>query len=109
MAKYSGMTDSQLADLPPPFIFGSCRNSTMPTKRSWQSGSARRSGTRPLRASGEAAAIARERGARLLYVSATPTENTVNFYLRRGCILATPPDPELLALEPDDIHLVFSL
>jgi predicted N-acetyltransferase YhbS len=50
--------------------------------------------------------IVRERGAPAMYVSATPTENTVNFYLRRGCRLAVPPDPEALALEPDDIHLV---
>lgn len=50
--------------------------------------------------------IARERGAKLLYVSATPTENTVNFYLRRGCRLAVPPDPELLAEEPQDIHFL---
>jgi GNAT superfamily N-acetyltransferase len=54
----------------------------------------------------EARSIAREAGAHLLYVSATPTQNTVEFYLRRGCRLADPPDPELLALEPDDIHLV---
>jgi predicted N-acetyltransferase YhbS len=54
----------------------------------------------------EALALAREAGARFLYVSATPTRNTVDFYLRRGCRLADPPDPELLALEPDDIHLV---
>lgn len=50
--------------------------------------------------------VARAQGAKFLYVSATPTENTVNFYLRRGCRLATPPDPDLLALEPNDIHLV---
>jgi predicted N-acetyltransferase YhbS len=54
----------------------------------------------------EALAIARAAGARFLYVSATPTQNTVDFYLRRGCRLADPPDPDLLALEPDDIHLV---
>jgi predicted N-acetyltransferase YhbS len=53
-----------------------------------------------------ARADARERGARYLYVSAAPTENTVNFYLHRGCRLAVPPDPDLLALEPEDIHLV---
>ncbi len=50
--------------------------------------------------------VARTRNAKFLYISATPTQNTVNFYLRRGCHLATPADPELLALEPDDIHLV---
>jgi len=50
--------------------------------------------------------IVRKRGAPAMYVSATPTENTVNFYLHRGCRLAIPPDPEALDLEPDDIHLV---
>jgi GNAT superfamily N-acetyltransferase len=55
----------------------------------------------------EAARVtARARGAKFLYVSATPTQNTVNFYLQRGCVLADPPDPDLFALEPDDIHLV---
>jgi hypothetical protein len=53
-----------------------------------------------------ARAVARERGARQLYISATPSENTVNFYLRLGCQVAEEPDPELLALEPEDIHLV---
>jgi predicted N-acetyltransferase YhbS len=48
---------------------------------------------------------ARARGARRLYVSATPTENTVDFYLRLGCVLAREVDPELYALEPEDIHL----
>jgi len=52
-----------------------------------------------------AIAAARERGAARLYVSATPSENTVNFYMRLGCVLAAEPDPELLALEPEDIHL----
>jgi GNAT superfamily N-acetyltransferase len=57
----------------------------------------------------EAEAFARSRGARFLYISATPTENTVDFYLRRGCCLANTPDPELFALEPEDIHLVCAL
>ena len=48
---------------------------------------------------------AREGGARRLYISATPSENTVNFYLRLGCTLAREPDPELFELEPEDIHL----
>jgi GNAT superfamily N-acetyltransferase len=53
--------------------------------------------------------FARAAGANALYVSATPTENTVDFYLRRGCILAPEPDPTLLAAEPDDIHLLYLL
>jgi GNAT superfamily N-acetyltransferase len=56
-----------------------------------------------------AASAAREAGASALYVSAAPTENTVDFYLRRGCVLAPEPDPRLLAAEPDDIHLVCPL
>jgi predicted N-acetyltransferase YhbS len=49
--------------------------------------------------------IARERGAKRLYVSATPSENTVNFYFRLGCAIAREPNPELVELEPEDIHL----
>jgi len=56
-----------------------------------------------------AVSFAREAGARALYVSAAPTENTVDFYLNRGCVLAAEPDPTLLAAEPDDIHLVYPL
>jgi GNAT superfamily N-acetyltransferase len=52
---------------------------------------------------------AREAGASALYISATPTENTVDFYLHRGCVLAAEPDPKLLAAEPDDIHLIYPL
>jgi predicted N-acetyltransferase YhbS len=48
---------------------------------------------------------ASERGATRLYISATPSENTVNFYLRLGCMVVAKPDPELFALEPEDIHL----
>jgi predicted N-acetyltransferase YhbS len=46
-------------------------------------------------------------GAKKLYVSATPSENTVNYYSRLGCVLATEIDPELFALEPEDIHFEF--
>jgi predicted N-acetyltransferase YhbS len=52
-----------------------------------------------------ARATARERGAKRLYISATPSENTVNFYVRLGCRLTREPDPELFELEPEDIHL----
>ncbi|MGD0672219.1 MAG: GNAT family N-acetyltransferase [Candidatus Binatus sp.] len=48
---------------------------------------------------------ARERGAKRLYISATPSENTVNFYIRLGCAVAGEPDPDLFELEPEDIHL----
>jgi predicted N-acetyltransferase YhbS len=56
-----------------------------------------------------AVSVARDAGASALYVSATPTENTVDFYLNRGCVLAPEPDPRLLAAEPDDIHLLYLL
>ncbi len=48
---------------------------------------------------------ARAMGARYLYVSATPSRHTVDFYVRCGARLAAEVDPELLALEPEDIHL----
>jgi predicted N-acetyltransferase YhbS len=50
---------------------------------------------------------ARFLGAKKLYVSATPSENTVNYYMRLGCVLATELDLELIALEPEDIHLEY--
>ena len=53
----------------------------------------------------EAADIARSLEATMLYVSATPSENTVRFYQSLGCRLAKELDPALFALEPEDIHL----
>jgi ribosomal protein S18 acetylase RimI-like enzyme len=55
------------------------------------------------------AALAREAGARSLYVSGTPTGSAVGFYLARGCRLADPVHPLLFAQEPEDIHLICSL
>lgn len=52
---------------------------------------------------------AKERGARKLYISATPSENTVNFYLNLGCVVTPKPDKELFELEPEDIHLEYTL
>ncbi len=49
-------------------------------------------------------AVAARLGAAGLYVSATPSENTVDFYRRRGCRVTADADPDLLALEPEDIH-----
>jgi GNAT superfamily N-acetyltransferase len=48
-------------------------------------------------------------GATSIYVSATPTESAVGFYLRQGCRLADPVHPDLFAAEPEDIHLVRAL
>ncbi len=53
--------------------------------------------------------VAARRGARRLYISATPSEGALRFYLGQGARLADPPDPALLALEPDDVHLVLEL
>ena len=49
---------------------------------------------------------ARARGAKGLYISATPSENTIHFYRHLGAAVIPEPDPELYALEPEDIHLV---
>ena len=45
------------------------------------------------------------RGAETVYVSATPSENTVRFYKNLGCRAAEPIDPTLYEKEPEDIHL----
>jgi len=50
--------------------------------------------------------LALESGARELYVSATPSGSAVGFYTSRGFTLTPTPHPELLELEPDDIHMV---
>lgn len=58
---------------------------------------------------GLAGAEALRRGARGLYVSATPSEATIDFYLRRGCRVTAEPDAALFELEPEDIHLEYAL
>ncbi|MEA3502574.1 MAG: GNAT family N-acetyltransferase [Actinomycetota bacterium] len=50
--------------------------------------------------------IAVDAGAESMYVSATPSNSAVGFYLSRGCQLAQPPHPVLLAEEPEDCHFV---
>jgi len=57
----------------------------------------------------KAVARAKELGARRLYISATPSENTVRFYRRRGCRVTDDIDAALFKLEPDDIHLEFGI
>ncbi len=44
-------------------------------------------------------------GYKKLYISATPTINTVDFYLSKGAVITKDPDPQILAEEADDIHL----
>jgi GNAT superfamily N-acetyltransferase len=57
----------------------------------------------------ESKIIARQFGATKMYISATPTRYTVDFYLAMGARLATEIDPELWNLEPEDIHLEMSV
>ncbi len=54
-------------------------------------------------------AAAREAGSRSLYVSATPSESAVGCYLSRGFVPTDEPVPELLELEPEDVHMVLDL
>jgi hypothetical protein len=44
-----------------------------------------------------------------MYISATPSENTVNFYQYLGCVLTEEVDAELFELEPEDIHLEYRI
>jgi GNAT superfamily N-acetyltransferase len=49
--------------------------------------------------------VARRAGDREIVVSATPSENTVRFYWGRGYRPMARPVPELLELEPEDVHM----
>ena len=49
--------------------------------------------------------VARRAGDTEIVVSATPSENTVRFYLGRGYRPMARPLPELLELEPEDVHM----
>lgn len=49
--------------------------------------------------------LARAEGMQRLYLSATPTRGTVDFYMRQGFMPLATPDERLFALEPDDIHM----
>jgi GNAT superfamily N-acetyltransferase len=49
--------------------------------------------------------VARDAGDAEMVVSATPSENTVRFYLGRGFAPTAEPLPELYDLEPEDIHM----
>jgi N-acetylglutamate synthase-like GNAT family acetyltransferase len=55
------------------------------------------------------ARLARADGARRLYVSATPSAPTVEFYQSHGFEPTDEPDAALFALEPDDIHMILEL
>jgi len=49
--------------------------------------------------------LARELGATEMVVSATPSANTVRFYLQRGFEPMAEPLPELYEREPEDVHM----
>lgn len=49
--------------------------------------------------------IARAAGDTAMVVSATPSVNTVQFYMGRGFAPTAEPLPELYELEPEDVHL----
>ena len=49
--------------------------------------------------------LAREGGDTTMVVSATPSLNTVRFYLHQGFEPMAEPLPELYELEPEDVHL----
>jgi GNAT superfamily N-acetyltransferase len=51
------------------------------------------------------ARLAKASGATELYVSATPSESAVGFYMSQGFHLAEEVNEELYALEPEDIHM----
>ena len=53
--------------------------------------------------------LARQNGARELYVSASETESAVGFYTRQGFAPTAHPDQRLYALEPEDIHMALTL
>ena len=57
------------------------------------------------RLSDELDLIARDAGDSEIVVSATPSENTVRFYLSRGYELMARALPELYELEPEDVHM----
>jgi GNAT superfamily N-acetyltransferase len=61
------------------------------------------------RLSDELEAIAREAGVTSMVVSATPSVSTVDFYRRRGYEPMAEPLPELVELEPEDVHLLKSI
>lgn len=57
----------------------------------------------------KAVAKARKLGAKRLYISATPSQNTVDFYLHMGCMVTEEVDEDLFKVEPEDIHLEYRI
>jgi ribosomal protein S18 acetylase RimI-like enzyme len=57
----------------------------------------------------EVSRLAKARGAKYLYISATESQSAVGFYTSRGSELVAKVNEELFALEPKDIHLLKKL
>jgi GNAT superfamily N-acetyltransferase len=57
------------------------------------------------RLTGDLELIAQRAGDTEIVVTATPSENTVHFYLGRGYRPMPQPLPELFELEPEEIHM----
>ena len=53
--------------------------------------------------------LAQENGARKLYVSATPSESALGFYMSQGFVPTKHVNKELFDLEPEDIHMIREL
>ncbi len=53
--------------------------------------------------------VARRAGDKEIVLSATPSKNTVCFYLGRGFLPTADPLEELLVLEPEDVHMCKAL
>jgi predicted N-acetyltransferase YhbS len=56
-----------------------------------------------------AAKKAKDFGPKKLYISATPSKNTIDFYFHIGCKLTAELNNDLYELEPEDIHLQLDL
>ncbi len=52
---------------------------------------------------------AKQLGANQLYISATPSRRTVDFYIKHSAQPLSAPDQQLWQLEPEDIHLLCTL
>jgi hypothetical protein len=52
---------------------------------------------------------AREPNAKRLYISATPSQNSVGFYLHLGCVVTDEVDEALLELEPEEIQMEYPI
>jgi GNAT superfamily N-acetyltransferase len=57
----------------------------------------------------EVVGLARADGAQRLYISATPSRATVDFYTKQGFEPLATPNERMFALEPDDIHMELGL